>query len=107
MPAPLTVQVFGWCAAGVPESTRGVLRALEVARDISRRHPEPIVVHCSAGVGRTGIIIAVDMGMELLLRGKRVNLTAIVQQMREDRGGMVQTFEQYEYAFRYAGVEIG
>eukprot|EP00730_Choanoeca_flexa_P004587 TRINITY_DN11741_c1_g1_i1.p1 TRINITY_DN11741_c1_g1~~TRINITY_DN11741_c1_g1_i1.p1 ORF type:complete len:1538 (+),score=425.01 TRINITY_DN11741_c1_g1_i1:39-4616(+) len=97
------MQLKSWPDYGVPKSTRSVLRCLEVARDIKARHTEPIVVHCSAGVGRTGIILAVDIGIDLMLSGKRADLSIIVDQMRRDRGGMVQTFEQYEFAFKALG----
>jgi protein tyrosine phosphatase len=51
-------------------------------------------------VGRTGIIVAVDVGVDLMLAGRRADLSKIVQNMRLDRGGMLQTFEQYEFAFK-------
>ena len=94
------MKLKAWPDYGVPQSTRAVLRCLEVARDIKARHTAPVVVHCSAGVGRTGIIIGVDVGMDLMLAGRRADLSKIVQNMRLDRGGMLQTFEQYEFAFK-------
>ena len=56
------------------------------------------MVHCSAGVGRTGVIIAVDIGLQCLLNGdKRVDIMRTVSSMRQDRAGMVQTKEQYRF----------
>ncbi|CAF3021165.1 unnamed protein product [Rotaria sp. Silwood2] len=61
----------------------------------------PIVVHCSAGVGRTGTYIAVDIIMRLIDREQKNLLTmkldvmGIVYQLRQDRGKMVQTKDQY------------
>ncbi|PSN56781.1 Receptor-type tyrosine-protein phosphatase R [Blattella germanica] len=60
----------------------------------------PVVVHCSAGIGRTGCFIAVSVGMMQLLEENKVDILGIVCQMRYDRGGMIQTAEQYEFVHR-------
>ncbi|XP_076163419.1 tyrosine-protein phosphatase non-receptor type 7 [Ptiloglossa arizonensis] len=62
--------------------------------------PGPVVVHCSAGIGRTGCFIALATGMIQLLRDGNVDVLGILCQMRYDRGGMVQTAEQYEFVHR-------
>ncbi|XP_015586539.1 tyrosine-protein phosphatase non-receptor type 5 isoform X3 [Cephus cinctus] len=62
--------------------------------------PGPIIVHCSAGIGRTGCFIALATGMVQLLRDGNVDVLGILCQMRYDRGGMVQTAEQYEFVHR-------
>ncbi|XP_061170426.1 receptor-type tyrosine-protein phosphatase mu-like [Saccostrea echinata] len=57
----------------------------------------PLLVHCSAGVGRTGTFIGLDT---LLKQGRetgRINIFEFVKQMREDRMTMVQTVEQYVF----------
>jgi len=60
----------------------------------------PVVVHCSAGIGRTGCFIAVSIGMKQLLGENNLDVLGIVCAMRYDRGGMVQTGEQYEFIHR-------
>ncbi|KZS09878.1 Protein tyrosine phosphatase ERK-like protein [Daphnia magna] len=60
----------------------------------------PIVVHCSAGVGRTGCFIAICQGLSQLLAEGKVDILGIVCSLRCDRGGMVQTAEQYEFIHR-------
>ncbi|XP_025108277.1 receptor-type tyrosine-protein phosphatase kappa-like [Pomacea canaliculata] len=55
------------------------------------------VVHCSAGVGRTGTYIALDIASDLRSRGRDVNIKEIVSRLREDRMLMVQTEEQYKF----------
>ncbi|XP_050452805.1 tyrosine-protein phosphatase non-receptor type 5-like isoform X1 [Cataglyphis hispanica] len=62
--------------------------------------PGPTVVHCSAGIGRTGCFIALAIGMIQLVRDGNVDVLGILCQMRYDRGGMVQTAEQYEFLHR-------
>ncbi|KAA0185079.1 Receptor-type tyrosine-protein phosphatase R [Fasciolopsis buskii] len=59
----------------------------------------PIVVHCSAGLGRTGCFIALCIGCEQLRREGVADVLQIVSRLRLDRGGMVQTNEQYEFIY--------
>ncbi|XP_014293966.1 tyrosine-protein phosphatase non-receptor type 7 isoform X1 [Halyomorpha halys] len=60
----------------------------------------PVIVHCSAGIGRTGCFIAICIGVCQLLAENSVDVLSIVCKMRYDRGGMVQTAEQYEFIHR-------
>lgn len=57
----------------------------------------PIVVHCSAGVGRTGCFIALSIGCEQLRNEDKVDVLGIVSRLRLDRGGMVENSEQYAF----------
>ena len=58
----------------------------------------PAVVHCSAGVGRTGTLIALDIGMQAMLQGEnKIDILRIVSTLRQDRPGMVQTKDQYRF----------
>lgn len=56
----------------------------------------PIIVHCSAGIGRTGCFLAILNGIQQLKHNFNVDILAIVCALRLNRGGMVQTAEQYE-----------
>ena len=51
----------------------------------------PILVHCSAGVGRTGTFIATDMAMEQVENEGKVDIAGIVTRLRQQRMKMVQT----------------
>ncbi|KAM6986219.1 receptor-type tyrosine-protein phosphatase R [Aplochiton taeniatus] len=57
----------------------------------------PVVVHCSAGIGRTGCFIATTIGCRQMLLEGVVDVVGIICQLRADRGGMIQTGEQYEF----------
>ena len=95
------LQFLGWPDQGVPKSVKALTDTIEMVREHSvDPSGPPIVVHCSAGVGRTGVIIAVDMGIELLVDGTDVDVFAIMIQMREQRTCMVQTYEQLELVYR-------
>ncbi|XP_035825940.1 tyrosine-protein phosphatase non-receptor type 5 [Aplysia californica] len=57
----------------------------------------PVCVHCSAGIGRTGCFIAISIGIRQLREEHSVDALGIVCSMRIDRGGMIQTHEQYDF----------
>ncbi|XP_068929051.1 tyrosine-protein phosphatase non-receptor type 5 isoform X2 [Petaurus breviceps papuanus] len=57
----------------------------------------PIVVHCSAGIGRTGCFIATSICCKQLQREGVVDILKTTCQLRQDRGGMIQTCEQYQF----------
>ena len=71
--------------------------------------PAPVVVHCSAGIGRSGVWIAIDALLDCLawhasrgtLDQASVDLFALVRRMRESRHGMLQTKEQYAYVLHF------
>lgn len=91
-----------WPDHRAPESPQQLLSlALEVER-LRTRCPRagPVVVHCSAGIGRTGCFVASSIGIRQLREENSVDVLAIVCALRRDRGGMVQTAEQYEFVHR-------
>ena len=56
-----------------------------------RKDKGPIIVHCSAGVGRTGAFIAIDIALEQAKRENMVDIAGIVTRIRQQRMEMVQT----------------
>lgn len=86
-----------WPDYGVPDDTAVVPRMLKDVSEFSTASDQPWVVHCSAGIGRTGTFIGIDIGMAVLEASRRVDTVSIVEYMRRDRGGMVQTPEQCEF----------
>ena len=57
----------------------------------------PVLVHCSAGIGRTGTVIAIDHAMQLLSKNGTVNLAEVVRTLRKGRCAMIQHVQQYEF----------
>ncbi|XP_056002510.1 receptor-type tyrosine-protein phosphatase alpha-like [Ostrea edulis] len=87
-----------WPDHDIPEE----LGLIQFHRYVSTRYRPgpPLLVHCSAGVGRSGTYIGLD---SLLIQGKekgRINVFEFVKQMRQDRMIMVQTPEQYVFLHR-------
>ncbi|XP_063717267.1 tyrosine-protein phosphatase non-receptor type 7-like [Symsagittifera roscoffensis] len=64
---------------------------------VSPTPPGPILVHCSAGIGRTGCYIALMSAIEKYETEGKIDILGTVAKLRLDRGGMVQTKEQYEF----------
>eukprot|EP00038_Savillea_parva_P022965 m.39210 g.39210 ORF g.39210 m.39210 type:complete len:1917 (-) comp5768_c0_seq1:91-5841(-) len=86
-----------WPDHGVPRMTKPVVAMLQAARNFSDDPRHPWIVHCSAGIGRTGSFIAVDHGLRLFEEGAIVSVKDIISALRRDRGGMVQHWEQAEF----------
>ncbi|XP_077594625.1 receptor-type tyrosine-protein phosphatase H-like isoform X4 [Stigmatopora nigra] len=88
-----------WPDHGVPHCTDVLIQFRGLIRqhmDASRTKA-PAVVHCSAGVGRTGTLIALDILLQQLHRDKEVSINALVHNMRMRRPHMVQTESQYVF----------
>jgi receptor-type tyrosine-protein phosphatase R len=90
-----------WPDHGIPESPVPLLQMLEHVNICRRPFPlDPVVVHCSAGIGRSGCFIGIDIGVKQLKEEGFVDLLKILCHIRQDRGGMIQTNEQYEFVHR-------
>ncbi|XP_052344120.1 receptor-type tyrosine-protein phosphatase H [Oncorhynchus keta] len=88
-----------WPDHGVPEGTEALIQFRGLVRQHieSQKNSGPTVVHCSAGVGRTGTIIALDVMLQQLESEKAVGIAAFVHKMRLSRPLMVQTESQYVF----------
>ncbi|KAM9336637.1 receptor-type tyrosine-protein phosphatase H-like [Symphorus nematophorus] len=86
-----------WPDHGVPQGTEVLIQFRELVRQHIQREGAgvPTVVHCSAGVGRTGTIIALDVLLQQLENEKAVDINSFVHKMRLSRPHMVQTESQY------------
>ncbi|XP_005374368.1 PREDICTED: receptor-type tyrosine-protein phosphatase beta isoform X1 [Chinchilla lanigera] len=88
-----------WPDHGVPETTQSLIQFVRTVRDYINRSPGagPTVVHCSAGVGRTGTFIALDRILQQLDSKDSVDIYGAVHDLRLHRVHMVQTECQYVY----------
>ncbi|XP_035663452.1 tyrosine-protein phosphatase 10D-like [Branchiostoma floridae] len=88
-------QFTSWPDHGVPEDTKASLEFVRMVRRNIGEGAGPAVIHCSAGVGRTGTFITLDRLMQHMEDHDHVDIFGIVHQMRLYRVFMVQTQEQY------------
>ncbi|KAL0121824.1 hypothetical protein PUN28_006942 [Cardiocondyla obscurior] len=84
-----------WPDFGVPSPPQTLARFVRAFRERVRPDQRPIVVHCSAGVGRSGTFITLDRILQQILVSKYVDIFGIVYAMRKERVWMVQTEQQY------------
>uniref|UniRef100_A0A336L4J4 protein-tyrosine-phosphatase n=1 Tax=Culicoides sonorensis TaxID=179676 RepID=A0A336L4J4_CULSO len=91
---------FKWLDHDCPKYPNELIKFVKQVRCERKVQEVPLVVHCSAGVGRTGTFIALDIIMQKIKEEKRLNIYEIVKQLRMQRVKMVQTPGQYIYLYK-------
>jgi len=87
-----------WPDFGVPASSRGLCAMIRAVRKWNNSKAFSLI-HCSAGVGRTGTYCLIDAALRDVRKGKRPSVFKLATEMREQRSGMIQTVEQYEFCY--------
>uniref|UniRef100_G3P6Z0 Tyrosine-protein phosphatase non-receptor type n=1 Tax=Gasterosteus aculeatus aculeatus TaxID=481459 RepID=G3P6Z0_GASAC len=104
------LQYTDWPEQGCPEYVQGFLSYLEEIQSV-RRHTNsmldtskslnpPLVVHCSAGVGRTGVVILTELMISCLEHNEPVEVPTMLSELRQQRVLMVQTISQYTFVYQ-------
>ncbi|KAI0234205.1 Receptor-type tyrosine-protein phosphatase alpha [Lamellibrachia satsuma] len=88
-----------WPDEGAPENGSGLLHFHQKVDCYNDEEDAPIIVHCSAGVGRTGTYIVLDMSLKRAAAEDVVDVCWSVHLMRLNRLNMVQTQEQYVFIY--------
>ncbi|KAM4567960.1 tyrosine-protein phosphatase non-receptor type 6 isoform 1-T1 [Fundulus diaphanus] len=97
-------QYLSWPDHGVPQEPGGVLSFLTQVNAKQAEYPKagPMIIHCSAGIGRTGTIVVIDMILETIDTiglDCDIDIPKYIQMVREQRSGMVQTEAQYKFIY--------
>ncbi|XP_052007106.1 tyrosine-protein phosphatase non-receptor type 20 isoform X2 [Xyrauchen texanus] len=87
-----------WPDHGTPQSSEQLVRFIRYMRAVHSKGP--ITVHCSAGIGRAGVLICTDVILSLTEKDLSINVSDIVKEMRLQRHGMIQTKEQYLFCYK-------
>ncbi|XP_061879309.1 receptor-type tyrosine-protein phosphatase mu-like isoform X1 [Entelurus aequoreus] len=87
----------GWPDHGVPYHTTGLLGFIRRVKAKTLSNAGPMVVHCSAGAGRTGCFVVIDIMLDMAEREGVVDIYNCVRELRSRRVNMVQTEEQYVF----------
>ncbi|XP_025096185.1 tyrosine-protein phosphatase non-receptor type 4-like isoform X2 [Pomacea canaliculata] len=91
------MQYIAWPDHGVPDDPSDFLEFVMKVRQARAGMVEPTVVHCSAGIGRTGVLITMETAMYLIEANQPVYPLTIVRQMRDQRAMLIQTSSQYKF----------
>nr|CAI5840067.1 unnamed protein product [Callosobruchus analis] len=109
---------LGWPDKGVPSEANSLIAFLIEARSYmktstldkissaaglsgqSHNEVNPVVVHCSPGTGRTGVVIACDIAIREFEQTRLVDIPKTVYRIRRDRANSVQTKEQYMFIYK-------
>uniref|UniRef100_A0A1A8MRL6 Receptor-type tyrosine-protein phosphatase F n=2 Tax=Nothobranchius pienaari TaxID=704102 RepID=A0A1A8MRL6_9TELE len=95
------IHFHGWPEIGTPAEGRGMIDIIAaVQRHQQQSGNRPIVVHCSAGAGRTGTFIALSNILERVKAEGLLDVFQTVKSLRMQRPHMVQTMEQYDFCYR-------
>ncbi|XP_041741271.1 tyrosine-protein phosphatase non-receptor type 13 isoform X2 [Coregonus clupeaformis] len=88
----------GWPDHGTPSQPEQLLTFISYMRHIHQSGP--IITHCSAGIGRSGTLICIDVVLGLISKDVDFDISDVVRNMRLQRQGMVQTEEQYIFCYQ-------
>lgn len=89
-----------WKDFSAPEHPHGILKFIRQINAVYSLQRGPILVHCSAGVGRTGTLVALDSLMQQLEEEGHVSIFNVVCDMRHQRNFLVQSLKQYIFLYR-------
>lgn len=84
------MQYIAWPDHGVPDSPKMFLSFTEHVREARGVSEAPVIVHCSAGIGRTGVLVLMESALCLIEAGEPIYPLDIVQMMRKQRAMMIQ-----------------
>ncbi|CAB1312685.1 unnamed protein product, partial [Coregonus sp. 'balchen'] len=91
----------GWPEIGIPAEGKGMIDIIaSVQRQQQQSGNHHIIVHCSAGAGRTGTFIALSNILERVKAEGLLDVFQTVKSLRMKRPHMVQTVEQYDFCYR-------
>lgn len=93
------MQYVRWPDQGIPMSSAPLM---EVIHSLGRSNASvrtPIIVHCSGGVGRTGVFITFHVALALFQMEQPISIPKIVQYLKFCRSGMVQRKDQYLFTY--------
>uniref|UniRef100_A0A182WEK3 protein-tyrosine-phosphatase n=1 Tax=Anopheles minimus TaxID=112268 RepID=A0A182WEK3_9DIPT len=89
-----------WPDHSCPDSAADLIKFSKIVRAERKSYAIPLVIHCSAGVGRTGTFIALDIILQRMQQEKKINVFDTVKRLRRQRVKMVQTLDQYGFLYQ-------
>ncbi|XP_027709180.1 tyrosine-protein phosphatase non-receptor type 13 isoform X10 [Vombatus ursinus] len=87
-----------WPDHDTPSQPDDLLMFISYMRHVHKSGP--IVIHCSAGIGRSGTLICIDVVLGLINQDLEFDISDLVRTMRLQRHGMIQTEDQYIFCYQ-------
>ncbi|CAM4591661.1 unnamed protein product [Caretta caretta] len=91
------LQFTTWPDHGTPRLIEHLVKFIRYMRKVHQTGP--ITAHCSAGIGRSGVLLCIDILLSCIEKGLCFNIKQIVREMRLQRFGMIQTKDQYLFCY--------
>ncbi|KAL3318120.1 Tyrosine-protein phosphatase non-receptor type 3, partial [Cichlidogyrus casuarinus] len=92
------LQFMNWPDHGVPENSIDLINFIKHVKSLKDKRKSPrTVVHCSAGIGRTGVFITMETAMDLIDKRQSVYPLQILKSLRDQRAMLIQTIAQYQF----------
>lgn len=89
-----------WKDFMAPEHPSGILKFIRQMNEVYSLEKGPILIHCSAGVGRTGTLVALDSLLQQVQEEGEVSIFNTVCDLRHQRNFLVQNLKQYIFIYR-------
>jgi len=89
-----------WPDIGVPHSCEVMVELIHEIEQYRKGLNDPILVHCSAGIGRTGTFVAIHASLHRDKFGQEIDVKNLVLHLRSQREGMVQSSDQYLFIYK-------
>ncbi|XP_061490754.1 tyrosine-protein phosphatase non-receptor type 20 [Rhineura floridana] len=94
------LQFTSWPDHGTPRSSEHLVKFVRYMRKVHQSGP--VIAHCSAGIGRSGVLLCVDILLSYIEQDIPFDIKQIVTHLRQQRFGMIQTKEQYMFCYEIA-----
>lgn len=89
-----------WPDHGIPAYPLSMVLLLNYVKKYHKNDNAPVVVHCSAGVGRSGTVILLDAALDMLGAEGTVDVFSLLYKMRQQRVNLVETIDQYTFVYK-------
>ncbi|XP_023214730.1 receptor-type tyrosine-protein phosphatase kappa-like [Centruroides sculpturatus] len=89
-----------WPDHGVPLYPLSLVMLLKAAKKYQPFCEAPLVLHCSAGVGRSGTVMLLDAAIDMAENEGYVDIVSMLAKMRQSRSNLVETVEQFTFVYR-------
>ncbi|KAG8199339.1 hypothetical protein JTE90_011805 [Oedothorax gibbosus] len=95
-------QYTAWPDGGVPLYPLSLINMLQDIQSFQKEQQKftPWVLHCSAGIGRSGTFMVLDSALEMSLTEGKIDVLGILYRMRQHRVDLIETVEQYEFVYK-------